>query len=160
MEPRPPDASGALFIAAPCDAVYGLLSDLDQLVKVSEETFRVIRRRGYTGMAGSRFIGLNRRGRRLWFSFTRLTDTEPGRRYAFNVSFFGIPAARWLYEIEPCAGGCQVTESTWDLRTRWYAVLTVPFTGVRDRSAVNGVNIQRTLERLRATAEAAAPTAT
>ena len=154
MQSRPPDALGTLFIAAPCDVLYGLISDLDELVKVSEETFRVIRRRGYSGMAGSRFIGLNRRGRRVWFSFTRLTDAEPGRRYAFNVSFFGIPAARWVYEIEARSGGCRVTESTWDLRARWYARLTVPFTGVRDRPAVNSVNIQRTLERLRAAAEA------
>jgi hypothetical protein len=156
MESRPPDASGTLFITAPCDVVYGLISDLDDLVKVSEETFRVIRRRGFTGRAGSRFVGLNRRGRRVWFSFTKLTDTEPGRRYGFNVSFFGIPGARWLYEIEPQPGGCQVTESTWDRRTRWYAALTVPFTGVHDRPAVNDVNIRRTLERLKATAEAAA----
>jgi hypothetical protein len=126
------------------------------LVEVAEETFRVFRRRGYNGLAGSRFIGLNRRRRRVWFSFTKLIATDPGRRYAFSVSFFGIPGAVWCYAIEPRAGGCQVTESTWDRRSRWYAMLTVPVTGVKDRSAVNSVNIQQTLERLKAAVEAVA----
>jgi len=49
--------------------------------------------------------------------------------------------ATWAYDIEPRAGGCQISESTWDRRPGWYAKLTALVTGIEDRPAVNTVNI-------------------
>ena len=144
-----PSATGFIDIDAAPAAIYAVISDPVQLVGVAEETTRIVHRPSRTGQVGARFVGINRRGIRIWPTFGKVTDAQPARRYAFDVSEFGIPVSRWQYDIEPTESGSRVTESTWDRRPKWFAPLTVPFTGVQDRPTVNTVNIVKTLSRLK-----------
>jgi hypothetical protein len=105
---------------------------------------------------GARFRGHNRRARRRWSTTATVTDAEPGRRFAFEVvSVARIPVSRWQYDIRPTDGGCRVEERTWDRRPSWFRPLANLFTGVRDRAECNRRNIEHTLGRLKAAAEAA-----
>jgi hypothetical protein len=120
---------------------------------VAEETTRILHRRASVGRVGSRWIGLNRNGWRVWPTMTRVTDAEPGVRFAFEVGELGIPVARWQYDLHPTDGGVRVTERTWDRRPGWFAALTVPFTGVARRDDQNERNIMATLTRLKTVVE-------
>jgi hypothetical protein len=51
-------------------------------------------------------------------------------------------------------GGCRVTERTWDRRPGWFRVPAGWAMGVKDSRSANVVHIDRTLERLKAKAEA------
>lgn len=144
-----PTATGSIEIDTTPAAVYKIVSDPNELVSVSEETTKIVHRRSRVGVVGARFVGINRRGFHLWPTFSKVTDADVGRRFAFEVSEFGIPVSRWQYDIEPTPAGCRVVESTWDRRPRWFATATVPFTGVKDRPTVNDANIATTLSRLK-----------
>jgi hypothetical protein len=150
----PPSAEGTIDIAADLQAVYAIVIDPDRMAEVAEETARILHRRSSIGQVGSRWVGLNRNGWRVWPTMARITDADPGRLFAFEVGELGIPVARWQYELEPIEGGVRVTERTWDRRPGWFAAATVPFTGVADRDGQNTRNIAATLERLKGAAEA------
>ena len=145
-----PDATGQTEIAASPEAVYAFLSDPARMSEIAEETVKVLRRDSTAGQAGSRFIGVNRNGRRVWPTIGKVTDADSARRFAFEVEAVpGVPVARWQYDIEPTAAGCRVVESTWDKRPRWFVPATRPITGVKDRVSVNTRNIEATLQRLK-----------
>lgn len=152
---EPPAATGAIEVAAPPGAVYGVISDPARLVQVAEETRTILHRRSQVGRVGSRWVGVNRRGRHVWPTMARVVEAEPGRAFAFEVGELGIPVALWRYALEPTATGTRVVESTWDRRPRWFAVATAPLTGVSDRADVNTGNIEATLARLKAVVEGA-----
>jgi hypothetical protein len=109
---------------------------------------------GSTARPGAVFKGTNRNGWRRWTTKCRVTDAEPGSRFAFNVSHTGVPISRWQYDITATDGGCTVTESTWDRRPGWYKAPAGFVTGVMNRAGANADHIQATLQRLKARAEA------
>jgi hypothetical protein len=152
-----PSASAHTEVNAPPDVVYALLSDLPGMSRVAEEFERGSWLGGAREAAvGARFRGHNRRAGRRWTTTATVTDAEPGRRFAFEVSSVaGIPVSRWQYDIEPTDGGCRVAERTWDRRPSWFRPLANFVTGVRDRAEQNRRNMEHTLLRLRAAAEAA-----
>lgn len=152
-----PSASAHTEVNASPDVVYALLSDLPAMSRVAEEFERGSWLGGAREAAvGARFRGHNRRGSRRWATTATVTDVEPGRRFAFEVSSVaGIPVARWQYDIEPIDGGCRVAERTWDRRPSWFRPLANFVTGVRDRAEQNRRNMEHTLLRLKAAAEAA-----
>lgn len=150
-----PDATGHIEIAATPEAVYAIISDATGLTEISDETSKVIQRKSVAGQQGSHFVGINRNGWRAWPTVSKVTDADPGKRFAFTVSSTGIPVSRWQYDIEPSDTGCRVTESTWDRRPGWFIPLTAPVTGVKDRVTTNTRNIETTLRRLKAKAEEA-----
>ncbi|MBP2321967.1 hypothetical protein JOF56_002352 [Kibdelosporangium banguiense] len=150
-----PTATGRITVDAPPERVYALISDLDSLSGLSEETVRCkVLVGSSTATVGTRFRGSNKRGFRRWSTVSTVTDAVPGREFSFNVTSLGIPVSRWSYSIAPADSGCVVTESTWDRRPRWFLAMAYVATGVADRVAVNTQNIARTLERLKAKAEA------
>jgi hypothetical protein len=100
------------------------------------------------------FKGTNRNGFRRWTTTCRVTDADPGRAFAFDVSYLGVPVAHWRYDISPCEGGCRVTEGTWDRRPGWFVKPGGLATGVMDRNSANGDHIKATLKRLKEKAEA------
>jgi hypothetical protein len=99
------------------------------------------------------FKGHNRNGLFRWSTKCTVTDAEPGQIFAFNVRYFGVPVARWRYDIAGADGGCRVTERTWDQRPGWFSKTAWIGTGVRDRDAANAEHIKLTLQRLKAKAE-------
>lgn len=152
-----PSASAHTEVNAPPEAVYALVSDLPGMSRVAEEFERGSWLGGARAAAvGARFRGHNKKKGRRWTTTATVTDAEPGRRFAFEVSSVaGIPVARWQYDIEPTADGCRVAERTWDRRPSWFRPLANLVTGVRDRAEHNQRNMEHTLRRLKAAAEAA-----
>lgn len=141
--------------AAP-EVVYDLVADLPAMGRWSPECTAVEWRGGATGPAvGARFKGHNRHGWRRWSTDGVVVAADRGRRFSFDISFFGTPVARWSYELEPTADGCTVTER-WDDRRLWVLrVLAGPTTGVADRASHNAATMRATLASLKAAAESA-----
>ncbi|RZS37822.1 polyketide cyclase/dehydrase/lipid transport protein [Herbihabitans rhizosphaerae] len=149
-----PTARGEIDIDAPAEDVYRVVSDLPAMAVAAEEFVGGSWLRGAEEAApGARFRGRNRRGWRRWSTLATVTDAEPGRRFAFEVTSLGLPVARWQYDLEPRGDGCRLTESTWDKRKSWFSRLTVVATGVSDRASVNTENIARTLSRVKVAVE-------
>ncbi|PPK67967.1 SRPBCC family protein [Actinokineospora auranticolor] len=150
-----PDAQATIEVRAPAERVYDLVSDLPALAGVAAEFAK-----GHwlddvtTARVGARFKGVNVNGPRKWATVSTVTDARP-ERFAFDVTFKGIPVARWQYDIEPTASGCRVTETTWDRRPAWIRPITALGTGVSDRTVHNQRNIEQTLATLKAAAERA-----
>lgn len=156
----------SVAVAAPADAVYAAVADPRRMREWSPEVFAtwVL---GRTAGPGTRFVGWNRIGWRLWFTTCRVTSAVPGEVFAFRVTSFGIPAAVWGYRVEavePADGTSdprtRLTEYWEDLRrgTRraaFVAWLGRVFTGVaaERRAAVNRESMRATLGRVKAVLE-------
>ena len=82
-----------------------------------------------------------------------MTDAEPGRLFAFNVTAAGFKVAEWRFEFEPTPSGCTVTEIWVDRRSYIVAALGKPVSGVADRASHNRAGMEETLRRLKSTAE-------
>ncbi len=147
------DARASIEIAAPPEAVYALVSDLDVLAELAEETATMRWAAGDGAAVGAVFRGANRNGWRRWTTSCTVTAAEAGSHFAFDVSHTRVPVARWSYDIRPRGRGCVVTESTQDHRPRWFAALSRVATGVADRGRANQAHIEATLQRLKARAE-------
>jgi len=154
-----PAASATVEVAAPAAAVWALLVDLDSLAALAEEAESMTWRRGTSAAPGAVFTGRNRHGRRRWSTTCTVTDADPGRRFAFDVTSGPLPIARWQYDVEPLAAvdgreRCRVTESTWDQRPAWFRRPGGWLTGTPDRQRASQQHIETTLARLRTRAEA------
>jgi len=149
-----PCVATTVQIDARPDVVYGLITDLPTLSSLAEETVAMEWRRGNAVRRSAVFAGHNESGHRRWTTKCTVTDAEPGRLFAFDVSHTIIPVARWQYDIVAADDGCLVTESTWDRRPGWFRRLAGKATGVSDRVAANTENIRLTLQRLKQRAEA------
>jgi hypothetical protein len=147
-----------IHMAAPADDIWALVSDVTRIGEFSPETFEAEWADGDTGpVVGAGFRGhVKRNGRGpVYWTTCRVSDSEPGRVFAFEVLTGGKPLNTWRYELEPAGDGTDVTESftlapTWSLRLYW-ALLG----WARGRTNRNGM--RTTLERIRAVVEAPAP---
>jgi hypothetical protein len=152
-----PSATATIEIAAPAEKIYALVTDLARMDKLAEENRGGRWLRGATGPAvGAKFRGTNRNGSRTWCTTARVTDLDPGHRFGFDVTVMRgvIPIARWEYTLEQNGTACRVTESTWDRRPHWFRPISEFRTGTTNRAVRNQRHIERTLERLKAAAEA------
>lgn len=159
----PASAQAEVTINADPEMVYHLITDLPTLASLAEEAHAMEWRKGYaadvrsetdTVRPGAVFKGHNRNGVFRWSTTCTVTDAEPGRTFAFDVRYLGLPIARWRYDIAAGNGGCRVTERTWDRRPGWFTKTAWVGTGVRDRTAANIEHMKVTLQRLKAKAEA------
>lgn len=152
--PSAPSASAQTQVDAAPEAVYALVSDLPGLEKVAAEFARGRWLDGVTrARVGARFRGTNKRAWRRWTTTVTVTDAEPGRCFAFDVTYLGMPISRWRYDLEPAGAGCVVRESTWDRTPAWFRPIGRLGTGVRDRAEANRRNIERTLRQLKSAVE-------
>ena len=153
-----PAATGTVTVRATPAQTYRVISDPPVMITFAEEAHRARWLRGATAAAvGARFIGYNRNGLRRWFTICRITDADPGRRFAYEVTAPpGIPISRWQYDIEATAEGCTVTETNWLRVPAWFIPFAMAITGVYDRIGTNNANIGTTLHRLKAHLENAA----
>ena len=128
------DISRSVDIAAPPQRVWELVSDLPGMGALSSENVGGRWVGGATGPAvGARFRGRNRNGLRRWSTTAAVTRCEPGREFAFDVSYLGIPVSTWSYALAETATGCTLTEGWSDRRPRWFALVSGVATGVPDR---------------------------
>jgi hypothetical protein len=146
-----PIAAGQVTVAATPAEAYQLISDPPVMVGFAEEAYRARWLDGVTEAAvGARFRGDNRNGIRRWWTVCRITDAEPGRCFAYEVSTpFKVPISRWQFDVVPTEKGCTVIESSWLRVPRWFAPFAVWITGQADRPRANKANIALTLRRLK-----------
>lgn len=148
-----PDLTESITVHSPADALYRLVSDLPRMREWSPECTRVTwtSRSEAKPTVGARFVGHNRAGLIRWFTFGKVVTADPGRRFAFDITFGPIPISRWDYAFTPTATGCQVTESWTDHRPAPLRLLFRPLFG--NRTPRNAHGIHTTLSRLKSTAE-------
>ncbi|MFN2614852.1 MAG: SRPBCC family protein [Actinomycetota bacterium] len=141
-------------IAALPATVWALVSDVTRMGEWSPETNRCSWLGDATGPAvGAEFRGTNSHRGRWWFTTCRITRCEPGRSFAFDVSFGPIHIAEWEYEFEPAPTGCRVTETFRDKRALPLALLGNAALGITDRAEHNRKTMVETLSRLANAAE-------
>lgn len=143
-------------ISAPAERVWAMVSDVTRMGEWSPESTGAKWLGGATGAKpGAKFRGSNRNARRKWNTVGVVADAEPGRRFSFRISAVGLKVAEWIYDFEPTATGCRVTETWIDQRGPIAKALGKPVSGVDDRSSHNRAGMEQTLERLAAVAESA-----
>jgi uncharacterized protein YndB with AHSA1/START domain len=151
----PDQIAESITVGVPPADVYQAVSDVHRMARWSPECFAVLvwSRRGGTP---ARFVGFNRRGPWVWFTTCRVVTAEPGTQFAFDVTTFGMPVARWSYQLAPAAGGTEVTERWLDQRNRGAHVLGRIFTGkvASTRPQANREGMRVTLTRLKRELEA------
>lgn len=151
--------SVTVHMAASADRVWDLVSDITRVGEFSPETFEAEWIDGATGpRAGARFRGHVRRNGRgpVYWTACTVVASDPGREFAFAVAGpGGATVNTWRYQLEPGAGGTDVTESfelADTLLMRLYWMIAGP---ARGRTNRNGMRI--TLERIKAVTESADP---
>jgi len=142
-------------IKASPEAVWNAISDVTRMGEWSPECHTCEWAPGASGPAvGARFIGHNRNGDKEWTTEAEITESEPGRVFAFDGVFGDLRFSHWRYEIEPTAdGGSRVTESWVDGRPDEILEATGKISGVADRVTHNTAGMEQTLERLAAALE-------
>lgn len=154
-----PAATHTVAISATPRSVYGVVSDPPAMIRFAEEAHRARWLDGAdVARVGARFRGYNRNGVRRWVTECRVTDADPGRRFAYEVtaSPLRVPISRWQYDIEATPEGCSVTETNWLRVPLWFVPFGMLISGVVDRMGANDANITTTLHRLKAHLEGAA----
>jgi hypothetical protein len=148
--------SEQIVVAVPAAAVYAAVADVRRMARWSPECFAVWVWRREQGQP-TRFVGWNRIGPFVWFTTCRVRTAEPGAEFAFDVTTFGLPVARWGYRFAADGEGTLVTEYWADLRTPGSRLLGRIFTGrsAEHRPEVNRDGMRATLARLKAELEAA-----
>jgi uncharacterized protein YndB with AHSA1/START domain len=141
--------------AAPAD-VYRAVSDVRRMARWSPECFATLVW-SRSGGVPARFVGFNRRGPWVWFTTCRVVTAKPGEEFAFDVTTFGMPVARWSYQLTARPDGTEVTERWLDQRGRGAHILGRVFTGkvANDRPTANRDGMRTTLTRLKRELEAA-----
>ncbi|MFG2089258.1 MULTISPECIES: SRPBCC family protein [unclassified Spirillospora] len=149
----------SVSVAATAEAVYAAVADPRRMREWSPEVFAAWVR-GRSIAPGTRFVGFNRIGWRVWFTTCQVTAAVPGEAFAFRVSSFGMPVALWGYRIEdiaddPSEPRTRLTEYWEDLRrdgrgAAFVSLLGRLFTGVPAdrRAAVNRGGMRATLDRI------------
>src|SRR3546814_8819948 len=105
-------------IAAPPERIYAIVTDIENMGRLSPECTGGRWLAGATGpRVGARFKGTNKRGLMRWSTTNLVVDAEHDRRFAFETKQSG---ARWSYVIGPDGDGTLVTDSrsSWRDRTR------------------------------------------
>ncbi|GAB7028821.1 SRPBCC family protein [Streptomyces sp. NPDC021749] len=156
-----PAAMGTVAIRATPADCYRVVSDPPVMIRLAAEAHRARWLGGATAPAvGARFRGHNRNGLRRWITTCRITDADPGRCFAYEVTAaLGVPISRWQYDIAPTAEGCTVTETSWMRVPLWFIPFAILITGVFDRIGANHTNIGTTLQRLKHHLESPRPSA-
>ncbi len=145
-----------ITVAAPVDRVFAAVADVHRMARWSPECFSVWVWRRREDSLPELFIGWNRRAAFVWFTACRVVVAEPGNEFAFNVTTFGQPVARWGYRFAPVANGTAVTEYWQDQRNGKAMTLGRIFTGrvANHRPEVNREQMRATLARLKQDLEA------
>ncbi len=150
----PPDEVSCL-VAAPADRVYGIITDIAQMGRLSPECTGGHWRGDATQAAvGASFTGRNRRGIMRWSTKNTVVVATPGQEFAFETQQSGT---RWTYRLEADGPNTVVTESRTAFKPRPLVarIFTHLFlgggTGHEDEMRTG---MTATLDRLKAIAEA------
>ena len=150
--PAPLAVSVTRLIEAESATVYDLISDITRMNQFSSETVQTSWLDGATeARVGARFKGTNAIGGTRWSTKPVVTAADPGQRFAFTVP--GRSGPVWTYQLEPVAGGTEVTEPMRQNRPSPLLIRIIQRrAGVVDRSAHLRQGMITTLDRLAAAA--------
>jgi Polyketide cyclase / dehydrase and lipid transport len=151
------DGSVTVYLDAPADRVWAVVSDITRVGEFSPETFEAEWLGGASGPSlGARFRGHVRRNGRgpVYWTVCTVVACDPGREFAFTVGGpRGTTVNMWRYQLEPSADGTAVTES-FELPDTPLVRLYWKLAGrARGRTNLNGM--RATLEKIKAVTEAA-----
>ena len=143
-----------LIHARPHD-VYPLIAEPTRMAAWSPECLRC----RWVGSArraevGARFRGTSRNGWRRWSTTSTVADARTGELFAWEVTYFGLPVARWEYQLQPEGDDVRLTEAVHDRRGRFLRAVSPFITGSRDRDSRNADTMETTLEAIKTAAEA------
>ncbi|MEU8513896.1 SRPBCC family protein [Kitasatospora sp. NPDC048722] len=145
-------------IAAPPDAVWAAVADVTRMGEWSPEcTGAAWRGSPAAPVPGARFQGHNRKGGIRWNTVCRVVEAEPGRVFAWDVSFGPIAVARWGFRLtlSEADGGVTVVEQFWqDRRNRVSTWTTETVLRTGGRAEWNRRNMTVTLAALKRSLEA------
>jgi polyketide cyclase/dehydrase/lipid transport protein len=147
-----------VFVDAPPDVVYSVVSDVTRMGEWSPETIKCVWVDGATSpVVGAKFKGTNKRGWVSWSTKPTVVVADPGREFAFDVG----NDTKWTYRFAAEGAGTRLTESFEMLRDlRWYYAFAERWImRVNDRKADLERSIEQTLERIKAVVESEAPEA-
>jgi uncharacterized protein YndB with AHSA1/START domain len=144
----------SLWMAAPPERVWALVSDVTRIGEFSPETFEAAWTRGSNGPAeGAYFKGHVKRngvGPTYWTP-CRVTRCVPDREFEFTVGTDRVAVNNWGYRLAAENGGTRVTEYF-----RLEAALPVRLYGLllgRLRGRTNEHGMRTTLERMKVVVE-------
>lgn len=141
-----------LHVEAPAERLWALVSDITNMGQWSPETYVAEWVDGSNGPeVGARFKGRNRRfGFVKYGTVCTVVAADPGREFAFVVGKPEKYTMKWSYRFEPSGTGTDVTES-WESNMPGAATqAALP----KKRQQNLALGMQRTLERIKAAAEA------
>src|SRR5512139_375805 len=154
-------AEESVVVAADAGRVYDLVADVRRTGEWSPECFKVLVRGARDPgpvPAGTRFVGFNRIGPRVWFTGGLVTVARPGDVFAYRVSSFGVTVALWGFRIEAIGTGETRLTQYWEdqrrdggLGVRFVTLLGRVFTGVAGeaRAEHNRAGMRASLERMK-----------
>jgi hypothetical protein len=144
----------SIIIHAPADVVYDLVADPMRMPEWSPECIRCRWIGGARSAAvGARFRGTSRNGRRRWTTTSTVTEMRTAELFAWEVTYFRQPVARWEYRVEPDDAGVRLVESVDDRRGRLLRAVSPLITGSPDRAQRNADTMDSTLQAVKAAAE-------
>ena len=135
--------------------IWNLITDVTRIGSYSPETFEAEWLDGATGPAvGARFRGhVKRNGRGpIYWTTCRVSASEPGREFAFEVVNKNQVLNTWRYVLTPGDGVTDVTES-FQLADNPFMKLYWALAGWA-RGKTNERGMRQTLERIRDQVEA------
>jgi hypothetical protein len=137
------------------EQVYDLLSSVTRMGEWSPECVGCRWLGGATAARqGVRFRGTSRNGWHRWSTTSKVTVADPGRSFAFEVTYLRMPVATWRYDLSPNGrGGTILAESVIDHRGGLLRTVSPYITGSRNRDERNEATMRTTLDRLKAAAE-------
>ena len=151
---RPMGGEVSVWMDAPPEQVWALVSDVTRIGEFSPETFEAAWTRGSTGPeVGASFKGHVKRNGvgPIYWAPCQVTACVPEELFEFSVGSDDVTVNTWGYRLEPTDGGTLVTEyfrlePAIYLRAYW-AVMG------RLRGRTNEKGMRTTLERMRAVVE-------
>lgn len=140
------------------EAIYRLVSDVTRTPEHSPEVVRCSWEGGATGpVVGARFVAKNNVGRGpSWTNRPVVTVAEPGQAFAVSRTEKGAGTIVWRYDLEPHREGTLVRQSyevTSPVRRFGWFIMGTLY-GLKDRRAGLRENMQQSLARVAAIAEA------
>jgi dimethylaniline monooxygenase (N-oxide forming) len=100
-----PEDRVAAFVAADPMTVWEMVSDITRMGEWSPECYKAMWL-GLRGGKGSVFLGLNKDRGLTWPSPAIVTESEPGKVFAFRAASGVI----WRYHVAPEDNGTRLTE--------------------------------------------------
>lgn len=146
-------------IAAPPEAVWAMVTDMERYGEWSSENAGGYWRKGEdgvpgTGQVGDMFVGINRRDGAEWKAPVEIVARDEGRTFGFVTGGMAYNIALWQYQLEPLDdGGTRLTEY-YELRNLSPLMQEHGQPEIDKRRDNMITSIRATLENLKAAAEA------